>query len=84
MICNIMEVVFSRDLEEARDLIENIRVGHSIGIVETWGVDECDDAAIWCGCGPEIDTNLRRLGLDSMSDFDSFVASDELDELYVE
>jgi hypothetical protein len=77
-----MNAVCSRSLEEARDLIQNIAVALSIGIIKAWGVDECKDTAI--GCGPVIDANLRRLGLDSMSDFDSWVLGDELDELFVE
>ena len=79
-----MNVIFSRffEKEEARNLIQNIRVCHSIGIIKAWGVDECNDAAI--GCGQVIETDVRRLRPDSMSDFDYWVFGDELDELFVE
>jgi hypothetical protein len=82
MVCDIMNVVCSRCLEETCDLIQNVDVGHPIGIVKAWCVDECAEAAI--GCGPEMDTDLRRLGRDTMSDFDSLVTGDEPDELFVE
>jgi hypothetical protein len=75
-------MVCSRSLEEACDLIQNIAVRLSIGIVEAWSVNKCKDTAI--GCGPVIETDLRRLGPDSMSDFDYWVFGDELDELFVE
>ena len=78
-----MKLVCSRELEEARDFVQNVGVAHSFGIVIAWGIDECDDAAIGCGCGPEMDTNLSRLGLNSMSYSNSFVTGDELDELFV-
>jgi hypothetical protein len=79
MLCDIMNAVCSRFLKEACDLIQNIGVCHSIGIVKTWSVDECTETAI--GCVPVMDTDLRRLGQDIMSNFDSLVTSDELDEL---
>jgi hypothetical protein len=81
MPSDIVNAVFSRSLEEACDLIQNIGVGHSIGIVKAWGIDECAVAAI--GCCPVMDTDLRRLGRDTMSDFDFLVTGDELDELFV-
>ena len=56
-------------------------VGHSAGIVKTWGVDERNQAAITCG--PVMDTDLRRLRRESVSDFDSFVTGDVLDQLFV-
>jgi hypothetical protein len=82
MVCDIINVVRSRCLEEACDLIQNIGVGHSIGIVKAWRVDERTEAAI--RCGPVVDTDVRRLGRDTMSDSDSLITSDEPDELYVE
>jgi hypothetical protein len=82
MVCDIMNAVCSRSLQEACDLIQNFGVGHFIGIVKAWGVDECAEAAI--ACGPGMDTDLRRLGRDAMSDFDSLATGDVLDELFVE
>ena len=81
MACDIMNGACSRSLEEACDHIQNVGVGQSIRIVKAWGVDKCTEAAI--GCGPVMDTDPRRLGRDSMSDFDSLVTGDELDELFV-
>ena len=81
MVCDIMNTVCSRYFEEACDLIQNISVRLSIGIIEAWSVDECNKAAI--GCSPVMDADLRRLGQDTMSDLDSFVTSDEFDELFV-
>jgi hypothetical protein len=66
-------------LEEACDLIHNLRVGPSI---KAWGVDECKDAAI--GCSPAMNTDLKRLGLDFKAKFNSCVLGDELDELFLE
>jgi hypothetical protein len=77
-----MNAVCSRFLEEARDLIQNITVALSIGVIEAWGVDECKDAAI--GCGPVMDADVRRRGPDAMTNFDSRVLGDKLDELFVE
>jgi hypothetical protein len=77
-----MNAACSRYLEEVCNLIQNLGVGHSIGIVKAWGIDQCAEAAI--RCGPVIDTSLTRLGRDSMSDFDSLITGDELDELFVE
>ena len=54
-----MNAVCSRRLEKACDLIQNVGVGHSIGIIEAWGVDERNQAAI--GCSQVMDTDLRRL-----------------------
>jgi hypothetical protein len=82
MLCDVKAEVCSRFLEEARDLKQNLGVGHSTGIVKAWGVDECAEAVI--GCGPVMDTDVRRLGRDTMSDFDSLVIGDEPDELFVE
>jgi hypothetical protein len=82
MVCDIMNAVCSRCHQEACDPIQNIGVGHSIGIVKAWGVDECAEAAI--ACNPGMDTDVRRLGRDTMSDFDFLVTGDELDELFVE
>jgi hypothetical protein len=82
MVCDIMNAVCSRSLQEACDLIQNIGVGHSIGIVKAWGVDECAEAAI--ACFPGMDTDLKRLGRDTMSDFNSLVTGDEFNELFVE
>jgi hypothetical protein len=76
-----MNAVCSRFTEEACDLIQNLGVGHSIGIVKAWSVDECAAAAI--GCCPVMEINVRRLGRDSISDFDPLVTGDELDELFV-
>jgi hypothetical protein len=69
MLCNIMNAACSPFFEEACDLVQNICVGLSIRIIKAWGVDKGKDAAI--GCGPVMDTDVRRLGLDSVSDFDS-------------
>jgi hypothetical protein len=69
--------VYLRSPEEARDLIQNFGVGLSMGRIKAWGVDECKDAVI--GCGPVIETDLRRLGFDSVPDFDSWVLGYELD-----
>jgi hypothetical protein len=77
-----MNAVCSRSHEEACNLIQNIGVGHSIGIVKAWGVNQCAGAAI--GCGPVMDSNLRRLGRDTMSNFDTLVTGDDPDELSVE
>jgi hypothetical protein len=82
MVCDIVNAVCSRSLQEACDPIQNIGVGHSIGIVKSWGVDECAAAAI--ACSPGMDTDVRRLGRDTMSDFDSLVTVDVFDELFVE
>jgi hypothetical protein len=82
MVRDIINAVCSRSLQEACDLIQNIGVGHSIGIVKAWGVDECAVAAI--ACSPGMDADLKRLGRDTMSDFDSIVTGDEFDELFVE
>jgi hypothetical protein len=79
---DIMNVVLSCSLKEACDLIQNIDVGYSSGIVEAWGVDKCAAAAI--GCCPIMVTDLRGLGRDTMSDFRSLVTGDELDKLFVE
>ena len=81
MVCGIMNAVCSRFLEEAGNLIENVAVRHSVRIVEARGVDECNEATI--GGGPVMDTDLRRLGRDSMSDFDFLITGDEPDELFV-
>jgi hypothetical protein len=82
MVLDIVNTVYSRSLEEACDLIQNLGVGHSIGIVKAWGVDERAEAAI--ARGPVMETDLSRLGPDTMSNFDSLITSDELDELFVE
>jgi hypothetical protein len=82
MLCdNIVNAVCSRFLEEACDLTQNIRVGLSIGIIKAWGVNECKYPAI--GCSPAMDTDFRRLGLDSVPDLGPWVLSDELDELFL-
>jgi hypothetical protein len=77
-----MNEVRSRSLKVSCNISQNIGVAHSVGVVKAWGVDECAEAAI--GCGPVMDTNLRRLGRDTMSDFDTIVTGDELDDLFVE
>jgi hypothetical protein len=77
-----MFAVCSRFFEEACDPIQNLDVGSSIGIVKAWGVDQRADAAI--GCGPVVDADLKCLGRDTISDFDTLVTGDELDELFVE
>jgi hypothetical protein len=77
-----MNAVCSRYLEQACDLIQNLGVGHSIRIVKAWGVDQCAESAI--PCGPVMNTDVSRLGRDTMSDFDSLVIGDKLDELFVE
>jgi hypothetical protein len=82
MVCDITNAVCSRLLEEACDLAQNFGVGHSIRIVKAWGVDECAAAAI--GCVPVMDTDLRRLRPDTMSDSDLLVTGDVLDELFIE
>ena len=82
MVCDIMSAAYSRSHQEACDLIQNLGVGHSIGIVEAWSVDEYAAAAI--ACSPGMDTDLGRLGRDTMSDFDSIITGDEFDELFVE
>jgi hypothetical protein len=82
MVCDIMNTVYSRSLEKACNPIQNLGVGHSIGIVKAWGVDQCAEATI--GCGPVMESNLRCLRRDTMSDFDALVTGDEPDELSVE
>jgi hypothetical protein len=77
-----MNAVCSRCHQEVCNLIQNIGISHSIGIVKSWGVDECAAAAITCN--PGMDTDVRRLGRDTMSDFDSVVTGDVFDELFVE
>jgi hypothetical protein len=67
--------------QEAYDRMQNLSVDHSVGIVNAWGVDECTEAAIMCG--PVIDTHVRRMSRDTISDPDRLVASNELDELFV-
>jgi hypothetical protein len=59
MLCDIMNEVCSRFLEEACDLIQNVTVGLAFGIVKAGGVDECKEAAI--GCGPVMGTDISRL-----------------------
>jgi hypothetical protein len=81
-LCDIMNAVRSRSLEEACNFIQDLGVGHSIGIVKAWGVDQCAKAAI--RYGPVMDTDVRRLGRDTMFDFGSLVIGDETDELFVE
>jgi hypothetical protein len=82
MVCDVTNAVRSRSLKETCNIIQNIGVGHSVGVVKAWRVDQCAPAAI--GRGPVMDTNLRRLGSDAMSDFDTLVTGDEPDELFVE
>jgi hypothetical protein len=69
-------------LKGASDLIQDIAISHSIGIVKTWSVDKCNTAAV--GCREATNTNLRLLGAEAMSDFYSLVIGEAINELFVE
>ena len=81
MISGIINTLCLLELEEASNLIQDVAVTPFIGIVKTWSVDKCNTAAI--GCRVSINTNLRRLGADAMSDFNFLVIGEELDKLFV-